>query len=158
MSIGSSGESTAPATPGSPVGGFLDVLRTVALIAAAAGAAGSIAFMLRAGRRSPRLLIALFTIWVLSPFVALAWANMVSKRWSFVTRATLYCVTLVVTLGSLATYGDLFLRPPGTAAAFFFVAVPPASWLLMTIVGAIAALRARRLSHRGAGGNGPEPR
>ena len=79
MSIGSSGESTAPATPGSPAHGFLDVLRTLALIAAVAGAAGSIALMLRAGRRSPRLLIALFTIWVLSPFVALAWANMVSK-------------------------------------------------------------------------------
>ena len=152
MSIGSSVGFTTPATPGSPAHGFLDVLCTLALIAAVAGAAGSIALMLRAGRRSPPLLIALFTIWVLSPFVALAWANMASKRWSFVTRATLYCVTLVLTLGSLATYGDLVARPPGTAAAFFFVAVPPVSWLLMTIVGAIAALRARRLSHRGAGG------
>ena len=152
MSIGSSGESAAPATPGGPADGFLDVLRTLALIAAVAGATGSIALMLRAGRRSPRLLIAFFTIWVLSPFVALVWVNMVSKRWSFVTRAALYCMTLVLTLGSLATYGDLVSRPRGTAAAFFFVAVPPASWLLMTIVGAIAALRARRLSHRGASG------
>jgi hypothetical protein len=123
----------------------------VALIAVAAGAVGSAGLMHRADQRTPRFLLVLFFIWVLSPFVALAWANLVSKRWKVPTRAALYCVTLVVTLASLAFYGKLVLPPPGSPRAFVFVAVPPASWLLMTIVVSIAALISRRRSQRGAG-------
>src|SRR5439155_13037577 len=45
----------------------------VALIAALVGAVGSVGLLLQVGRRkhSPPLLLALFAIWVLSPFVAL---------------------------------------------------------------------------------------
>lgn len=123
----------------------------MALIAVVAGAVGSVSLMLRADQRTPRFLLVLFLIWVLSPFVALAWANVVSKRWTVLTRAALYCVTLVITLGSLAFYGELVLPPPGSPRAFVFVAVPPVSWLLMTIVVSMAALISRRLSHRRAG-------
>jgi len=152
MSIDGPGEITSKASRGRPDGGFLGLLRAVALLAVVAGAGGSVGLMLRAGQRTPRLLLVLFTIWVLSPFVALLWAYMVSKRWSLVTRATLYCVTLVVTLGSLAIYGELVvLRPPGSPNAFLFVVVPPASWVFMTIVVPMAALISRRLSRRGAG-------
>ena len=138
------------AKPGRPVGGVLGFLRAVALIAVVAGAVGSVGLMLRAGH-PPLFLRVLFVIWVLSPFVALTWANMVSKRWSVLTRSTLYCVTLVITLGSLAIYGNPALRPAGSANAFVFVAVPPVSWLLMAIVVPIAALISGRLSRRGAG-------
>ena len=68
-----------------------------------------------------------------------------------VTRATLYCVTLLVTLGSLAIYGGLIARPAGSANAFMFVVVPPASWLLVAIVVPLAALISRRRSHYGEG-------
>jgi len=123
----------------------------VAFIAVVVGAGGSVGLMLRAGQRSPRLLLVLFTIWVLSPFVALAWANVVSRRWSVLTRATLYGVTLVVTLGSLALYGDVVrVTPPGSPNAFVFVVVAPGSWVLMTVAVAIAALVSRQLSRRGA--------
>jgi hypothetical protein len=132
--------------------GFLGRLGAVALIAAVTGAVGSVGLMLRAGQRTPRFLLVLFTIWVLSPFVALGWANIVSKRWSAVTRATLYAVTLVIALGSLAIYGGvLVVAPSGSPPAFVFVAVPPGSWLLLTIVVPMGALLSRRLSHRGAG-------
>jgi hypothetical protein len=152
MSINGSGEITSEASRGRPAMGFLGLLRVVALIAVVAGAVGSVGLTLRAGRSTPRLLLVVFVIWVLSPFVALAWANMVSKRWSVLTRATLYCVTLVITLGSLVIYGELVvLRPPGSANAFLFVVVPPGSWLLMAIVVPIAAFISRRRSHRGAG-------
>ncbi|HEV8482076.1 MAG TPA: hypothetical protein VGV87_00850 [Blastocatellia bacterium] len=108
-------------------GGFPGFLRAVSLVPVVAGAVGSLGLMLRAGQRTPRLLLVLFIIWVLSPFAALIWANMVSKRWSVVTRATLYCVTLVIALGSLAIYGELVvLKPAGSANAFLFVIVPPA--------------------------------
>src|SRR5260370_38079839 len=104
-----------------PDGGFLRPLCTVALLAVVAGAVGSVGLLLRAGRRTPRLLLVLFVLWALSPFVALAWANMTSKRWSATARATLYCVTLVVTLGSLAIYGPVVLPPPRPPRAFVSV-------------------------------------
>ncbi|MEK6410571.1 MAG: hypothetical protein AABN34_26905 [Acidobacteriota bacterium] len=151
MSINGSGEITSEASRGQPDGGFLGLLRALALIAVVAGAGGSLGLMLRAGRSTPRVLLVLFVIWVLSPFVVLAWANMVSKRWSVLTQATLYCVTLVITLGSLAIYGGVVLPPAGSPNAFVFVVVPPGSWLLMSIVVPIAAFISRRLSHRGAG-------
>jgi hypothetical protein len=135
-----------------PTGGMLGLLRAVALVAAMAGAVGSEALMLRAGQRSPRLLIVLFTIWVLSPFVALGWANVVSKRWSALTQATLYGVTLVVTVCSLAIYGrPVLVAPARSPNAFVFVVVSPASWLLMAIVVPVAAFVSGRRSRRGAG-------
>jgi hypothetical protein len=134
-------------------GGFLGRLRAAALIAVLAGAAGSVAFMLHAGRRkhSPRLLLALFAIWVLSPFVALVFGNIASKGWSVITRATLYSVMLVLALGSLAIYGDVALGPLSAKTVPVFVIVPPASWLLIAIVVPIAALVSGRLSRRGDG-------
>jgi len=150
MSINGPNEITSKASRGRPEGGFLGLLRAVALIALVVGATGSLGFMLRAGQHTPRLLLVLFTIWVLSPFVALLWANMVSKRWSVVTRVTLYCVTLILTLGSLAIYDELVdLRPPGSANAFLFVAVPPVTLLLITIVVPMAAFMSGRSSRQG---------
>jgi hypothetical protein len=110
---------------------------------------GSVGLMLRADQRTPRFLLVLFVFWVLSPFVALAWANVVSKRWPGLTRVALYGVTLVVTLGSLAFYGKIVLPPAGSPRAFVFVAVPAASWLLMIVVSMAALIRRR--SYRGAG-------
>jgi phosphate/sulfate permease len=69
--------------------GGVCLVRATPLIVTVVGAAVSAVLMLRAGQRTPRFLLGLFFIWVLSPFVALAWANMISKRWSLVTRATL---------------------------------------------------------------------
>ena len=98
MSPDGRGEGGNPASPGRPDGVFLDRLRAVALFVVFAGAASSLGSMLRAGRRTPRFLLVLFVIWVLAPFAALAWANMVSTRWSAITRTTLYWATLVVTV------------------------------------------------------------
>ncbi len=142
------GELTQRAREGRMV--FLDRLRAVALFVVFAGAASSLALMLRAGRRTPRFLLVLFAIWVLAPFAALAWANMVSTRWSVITRTTLYWGTLVVTVVSVAIYGGIIKPPAGSPGAFVFVAVPPASSLLMMIVVSMAALISRRVSRRGA--------
>ena len=152
MSINGRGESTSEVSRGRGERGFLGLLRAAALIAVLAGAAGSLGLMLHAGRRNDsRILLVLFTIWVLSPFVALVLAYVVSKRWSVLTRATLHSVMLVLTLGSLAIYGDVALGPPRAKTAFVFVVVPPASWLLIAIVVPIAALISGRLSRRSAG-------
>jgi len=126
----------------------LSLLRTVAVIAALIGALGSLGLMLHAGRKNNSvLLIALFVIWVLSPFIALLVANAISTRWSFHTRVTLYVLMLVITVGSLVSYSGVF-SPPGTKPAFVFLVVPLLSWLLMAIVIPIAASLSRRLLRR----------
>jgi hypothetical protein len=151
MSIDGPSGITAKANPGRPGGRFLGLLHAVAVAAVVVGAAGSVGLMLWVGHRNPsRLLLALFVIWDLSPFVGLVLADMMSKRWSVITRATLYGVMLILTVGSLAVYGDVVLRPR-PQPAFSFLVVPLGSWLLMTIVVPIAALISSRLSRRDAG-------
>ena len=152
MSLNGRGESTSEVSRERPERGFLGLLRAAALIAVLAGAVGSFGLMLHAGRRNDsRILLVLFTIWVLSPFVALVLADVVSKRWSVLTRATLHSVMLVLTLASLAIYGDVALGPPRAKPAFVFVVVPPASWLLIAIAVPIAALISGRQSRRSDG-------
>ena len=68
---------TFEVSPEKPGGEFLGRLCAAALIAVVVGAAGSVGLLLRAGQRTPRLLLVLMTIWVLSPFIALVWANVV---------------------------------------------------------------------------------
>lgn len=111
---------------------LLGLLRTAVPIAAVAGAVGSIGFMLYAGRHNHSvILLALFTGWVLAPFVALLWAN---------TRAMLRGVTVAVALGSLAVYGYDAWRPPAKAAAAFLM-VPLASWVAIAIAAAVTRRR-----------------
>jgi hypothetical protein len=124
-------------------------LRTAALIALIVGVVGSVGLMLRAGQSAPRLLLILFTGWVLSPFVVLAGTELVSKRWSALTRVTLHIVTLVVALATLAVYGYVALGPPRERVAPVFVLTPPLSWLLTGIALSTAAFISARRSRRG---------
>jgi hypothetical protein len=103
--------------------------------------------MLYAGHRvgAPRLLLGLFAMWVVSPFVMLAVGYVVSKRWPVLTRATLYGVTPVVAVASLAIYGAAALGAPRPRTAVFVI-VAPASWLLVTILVATAAFLSRSRS------------
>ena len=145
MSIDDPGEVPTKASLARSDGGYLGFLREVALTVVVAGAVGSVGLMLWVGRRNPStVLLSLFVAWVLSPFIALLLADMVSKRWSAITRATLYGVMLVLALGSLAFYGDVVWRPR-SQPAFMFLVVPLGSWMLMMIVVPMAALISRRL-------------
>lgn len=130
----------------SKVSKALKLLRAAALIAVVAGAVGSVGLTLYAGHRNAsQVLKLLFVLWVLSPFAALLWASLVSKRWSVPTRAALHSLTLVLALGTLAIYGAVALGPPRAKTAAVFVVVPPVSWLLIAIVVPMAALISRRL-------------
>src|SRR5260370_41795226 len=116
-------------SPTTTYSGLLRLIRAAALVAVLAGAVGSVGLTLYAGRRNDsRILIVLFALWVLSPFVALVSASVASKRWLALTRATLYSAALIVTLSSLVIYGVVALGPPRGKTACVFVVVPPASW------------------------------
>lgn len=137
---------TTDASHGSPDNAFNSILRAVARIAVVVGAIGSVVLMLRAGRDTPRLLLVAFIFWVLSPFVAVAVALKVSKRWSLPVRTTICWLAVVITLVSLAFYGGVISPPAGSANAFVWVAVPPASVLILVIAVSMAALISRRRS------------
>lgn len=126
----------------------LSFLRTIALIVMLVGAVGSLGIMFYTGRNNKSvLLLLLFAIWVLSPFIALLVANMISKRWPVFTRAILYWLMLFLTIGSLVSYSGV-LSPPGTKPAFVFLVFPLISWLIMVIIIPIATSLSRRLSRR----------
>ncbi len=134
---------------GMPQGAFLRPLRTVALVALVAGAAGSVGLTLLAGRRNKsQILIALFVIWVVSPFIGLIVANGVSMRCSLATRSTLYSLMLVTTVGSLGFYAGLVWGPPRPKQASVFLIVPLASWLLLATTVSFAAWLSRRRQNR----------
>ena len=101
--------------------------------------------MLYVGRRNPSvILMALFTGWVLAPFVAFLWAWVAARRWTVPARIRLYLAMLVLTLASLAIYGGVALGPPRAKPASVFLMVPLVSWLLIAIVVGIPVMSGRR--------------
>jgi hypothetical protein len=149
MAVPGRGETSSTLSRERPESGFLGRLRQVALIAVLFGAVGSLGLLLRAVRHNDsKVLLVLMAIWVLSPFMALLGAHVISKNWSVPTRATVYGVMLVVTLGSLVVYGADALWPFTAKAAFVFVLVPPLSWLVAAIAVPITALISQRLPRR----------
>jgi hypothetical protein len=119
--------------------------RMIALIIVMIGAIGSLYFMFNASRNQKSvLLIACFTAWVVSPFIALLIANLASKRWSFPTRMTLYSLMSFITIGSLVSYSGALSPLESKPPAFKFLIIPLISWLL--IVAGLAL--SRRLSHK----------
>jgi hypothetical protein len=126
----------------------LGSLRVAAQIAALLGAVGSVGLLWYAGRTAPRLLLVLFTLWVVSPYAVLLAASAVAKRWSAPTQTALYGLLLVVTLASLAIYATVAFGPQRARPAPFFVVVPPASWLISAAAVGTAAWLASRRSHR----------
>src|SRR6266404_5315022 len=134
-----------PTAEGATESRFLRLLHATAHFAVPVGALSSVGLMLYTGHRNPsRILIVIFALWVLSPFMALALASVVSKSWSVLSRATIHSATLVLTLGSFAIYAGVasgFLR---AKAGFVFLVVPSVSWLFTTIVVLLAALLSGR--------------
>jgi hypothetical protein len=114
-------------------------LRGAALIAVPIGALGSVGFMLHVGHRNESLiLMTFFTIWVLSPFFGLARAWLAAPRWPDLAQRTLYWVIQFIALGSLAIYGSVAFGISKFKPAFFFLAAPLVSWLLIAIVVSMA--------------------
>jgi hypothetical protein len=109
-------------------------LRVAARIAVLVGALGSVVMMLYVARRNPsRVLLVLFAIWDLSPFVALALANRRSPRWPLRAQTMLSIVALVVAVGSLAIYGTVLISPTPKVARVFLM-VPLGSWIVILLV------------------------
>ncbi|MEO8648442.1 MAG: hypothetical protein ABI539_04675 [Acidobacteriota bacterium] len=121
-------------------------LRIAALIAVFLGGVGSLFLMFRIGQSNPSIiLMAMFTVWVASPFVGLAAGAAVLKRWQLINETMLYCLMLVIPAVSLALYIDVYLRPR-PQPAFMFLVVPFCSWLAMLLFFLAQAFMTRRRS------------
>jgi hypothetical protein len=118
-------------------------LRAAARVALVAGAAGSIALMMRAGSRQRSiLLIVLFAGWVLSPFLALALANLRAARWPPRVRTAVHIAMIAVAALSLTLYG-LSAVHTLAKAGFLYLVVPAACWATAAIVVGTAAFASR---------------
>lgn len=122
-------------------------MRKAAMITAIVGGLLSVMLMIHTGRYNmPAVLIVLIGMWVLLPYDAMMVGNILSPRWSEATRVTLYRMTFLVTLVSVAIYASAAFGPPRPKPAFFFVIVPPLSLALIGIALSIARSR----SHHGS--------
>jgi hypothetical protein len=126
----------------------MTALRTMARLAVVVGAIGAVALMLYVGRRNQHYwLLVLFAGWDAAPFLALGIAELYGTGWSPATRATLYIVTVIIAIGSLAFYVDVVVRPRPQPAAMFLL-IPIASWLLMLTAVPMAAYMSGQQSSR----------
>jgi hypothetical protein len=109
----------------------LNLWRTLTLGFMTAGALGSLVLTIQAGRNnSSILLILLFVFWVLSPFIALSYTNLISRGWPVRHRIALYSIIIIITFSSLFAYSGVLI-PPGMKKAAIFLIVPFLSWTLM---------------------------
>ena len=121
------------------------LLRTSALLANLAGLGLSLALMFNAGRHQRSFfLMALFTLWVASPFVGLGLAERFASRWPAAMRAVLYVLMMVGSAGSLAVYGNVIPMPVGTKNATAYLLVPLASWVIMATTLGLARFGPKR--------------
>ncbi len=120
-------------------------LHIVAQGAAIAGAVGSVALTLYAGRNNNQpFLMVLMSGWVLAPFFGFVLATRFSGRWSEGTRAALDVLIVMVAVAALAIYTRDVVTAPPSKGAFVYVAVPAVAWLLLLAVAAAGFLSARR--------------
>ena len=118
-------------------------IRIAGLIAIIVGACCSVVLTLYAGRHSPRVLVPLFVLWVLSPFVGLGFASGYSGHWSDRGRAVLFWTMVVVSALSPAIYASRAFGPPRPQGAFVFVAFPAVSWVVLAGVYTVGWLTSR---------------
>lgn len=122
----------------------LNLFRIIALAAWAIGAGISVNLTLYAGHSNKSvLLIALFLLWVLSPFAAILIAHARYRLRQAMVRVAIYSLMLVITIVSLLGYSG-WLSPPGARPAGVFLIVPLLLWGLMLIVIPVILSRSRR--------------
>jgi hypothetical protein len=130
-------------------GSQISTLGIAALCSVVLGALGSLAFMYLVGRHNNSIvLIALFSFWVSSPFVANVWVWFTIIRTSGLARATYFSAMLAISLGSLVIYGYVALGAPMAKPAFPFLIIPLASWVVVVLV--TASLLSRKRKHESA--------
>ena len=119
-------------------------LRKLSLLFCLVGIVGSVGLFLFVSRQTPFLIIVLFVGWLSAPSVLSLLAHRFSRRWQAGTQRTFYLTNIVVTFISLAIFLYQVIWPRPSTPAFYWVAVPPASVVLLILIVMTAALMSRR--------------
>ena len=122
-------------TLAAPDSRFPAFLPALSKFAAFAGAAVSLACMFWVGRHNRSfVLVALFTVWVLSPFLGLLWARRFAYWYKFAAQAMVYALLFLVVIGSAVFYPVAAFGPHWAHPALPFLAAPLLSWFLILSV------------------------
>ena len=117
------------------------LLRIIAMTGLLVGAFVSLGLMLYVGRSNKSVvLMMVFTIWVLSPFVTGILLNRVSVHWTTTMHTKLYLAMLLIALGSMIIYTLIVLNQP-PQPAFYFMVTPFVSLLLLALISARVAFK-----------------
>jgi uncharacterized membrane protein YhaH (DUF805 family) len=111
--------------------------RLITIMVIVVGAIVSLLLMFDAGRDQKSIfLMALFTGWVLAPFIIYTAVTFISQRWSDSAQATLYGLVLFLCVLSLIIYNGTF-DVPGTKPAFKFLMAPLVSLTIIVVTFAV---------------------
>src|SRR5215471_8602395 len=122
-----------------PADGLRSTIRSAGLAALAVGALGALVLMFRAGGPNrPAVLVPLFAVWDVSPYVLLWLLDRLSARWARTPRVALYGAMIATTIGSIGFYLYDAIHPRTAQAAFAYVIVPPVCWLFAGAVLGVA--------------------
>jgi hypothetical protein len=124
--------------------GGSNALGRAAIIVLFAGAFGSLAATLYAGRHNhSALLTAMFAFWVLAPFAGMYLLEFAARRMATPIRDGLSAAVILISVCSTIAYALVAWRPPFRQAAFPFLALPVVSWLMIGLDYLVALYRAR---------------
>lgn len=119
------------------------VLASLVMLVLVASAAGALVSLFVVGHRQRSVvLVAMFIVWVLSPFVALRLLNGRARSWSPAPRRTLQYATVLVALVAAARYISVLVWPIIKQPAATFMIVPFLSWI--AIAGVVVATKRQR--------------
>jgi hypothetical protein len=118
-----------------PQSRFPSYIPALAKGAAIVGAAISTGCTFWAGQHNHSvLLVGLFLLWVLSPFLGLLWARRFAYWYQFAAQAMIYGLIFLVSIGSAVFYLAAAFGPRWRHAALPFLTAPLVSWLLIGLV------------------------
>jgi hypothetical protein len=105
---------------------------------------GAMVSMFAVGHRQPSvILMAMFFVWVLSPYVALWLANVRAADWNPPPRRQLQYATVLISLAALGRYLWVLVWPVVHQPASTFMIVPFISWLVVAMVITLTERQAR---------------
>ncbi len=123
---------TMPNEPRPPASASSTPLQRIARPILILGAVAALALTLYTGRNNHSvLLVAMFAVWVLSPFAGFLFAARLAQRTRRGIAAVIPASAIIVTICSVAIYAAIAFSPHRPTTAFAFLAVPAASWLAL---------------------------
>jgi len=119
-------------------------LRRASFVVILAGAIVSITLMFLTRQNPPTLIVWLFVVWVLGPYIAFTIGYRLARRWKPPASKALYVSTIAITFVANLVYLKDVLWPPASTRAFVWVLVPPVMGAAVVSVVIAAALFVRQ--------------